>query len=273
VKTEFELTVRYLPKDFEAIGSETEDDDSGGKYYKQIRSSNEKSSVEFVLIPRKKQFWKADANLADPRTFYISRFKTSREQFRMFAVRNPEKVTDERWREGDRAKDDHVPVRNVTVTDAHAFAEWLGGRLPSCKQWDKATGRYHPSRRDREGPYKGKWDGKKSLKIAVGELSNPLPNGSPETEDDVSVYGCRDMAGNGSEWTRTMLIAKKEVSLDKDFGMNPVILRGWSFREHKPLSFSQLDREDDQSRVVPSARYTMTSYEDPGFRVVLEPNR
>src|SRR5262249_53459729 len=168
--------------------SETEEDDSGGKYYKQIRRPlSEKSTVEFVLIPRKKQFWKADTNLSDPRTFYISRFKINREQFRWFAELNPENAKDNRWKHKNAVgDDDQMPVRNVTVTDAHVFAEWLGGRLPSCKQWDKAAGRYHPSRG--EGPYKGKWDEKNKLRIAVGELSKPFPNGSAVTEDDQSRY-------------------------------------------------------------------------------------
>jgi hypothetical protein len=271
VKIEFELTVLYLPKNFEPIDSETEEDDSGGKYYKQIRRPlSEKSAVELVLIPRKKQFWTPGANLADPRTFYISRFKISREQFRLFAEQNPENVRDNRWKDkhvvGD---DDRMPVRNVTVTDAHSFAKWLGGRLPSCKQWDKAAGRYHPSRG--EGPYKGKWDEKNKLRIAVGELSKPFPNGSAVTEDDESVYGCRDMAGNGSEWTRTMLIGKMEVPLDMDFGTSSVMLRGWSFGEYEPLSFKRLDQDENQPPFGRSGKY-MTPSEDRGFRMVLEPN-
>src|SRR5439155_9498739 len=32
------------------------------------------------------------------------------------------------------------PVFRVKVTEAHCFAEWLGGRLPTKKQWLRAAG-------------------------------------------------------------------------------------------------------------------------------------
>jgi hypothetical protein len=266
VKIEFDLTILYLPRDFTAIGNQTETDDNGVPYYKQIRGLlNEKDAVEFVLIPQLKQYWQAHAGVADPQTYYISRDKISRSQFRWFAEQYPKLVKDNRWKKDHADDDDRIPIRDVTVTDAHAFANWLGGRLPSRRQWDKAAGRYHPERG--EGPYRGKWNKQNKLRIAVGNL---LPIGSPETEDDVSVYGCRDTAGNGAEWTRDTL--KGDVPLEQAFGGldESVYLRGGSFKEAKPLSFGKLDHDDlqDETRME---KYTQPSF-DLSFRVVLEPN-
>jgi hypothetical protein len=270
VKIEFGLTILYVPKDFEAMGSEMEEDDSGVKYYKQIRRPlSGKSPIEFLLVPHKKQYWRTDAGgHDDPTTFYISRFKISREQFRFFAEVNPEKVRNGNWKK-HADDDDQMPIRNVAVTDANAFAVWLGGRLPSCVQWDKAAGRYHPSRG--EGPYQGHWDKKKKLRIAVG-LHNPFPNGSPKTEDDISVYGCRDMAGNGSEWTDDTRRGNKAhlmqefASLDEN-----VYLRGWSFEQPQPPSFAETS-DEERSGQIRSEKFHLTA-DDLGFRVVLKPNR
>jgi serine/threonine protein kinase len=79
------------------------------------------------------------------------------------------------------------PVVGVTPTEAHCFAVFVGGLLPTGKQWDKAGGR---------------WD---DAKFACDE-----PAWQPRTkfEDvgvckaDESLFHCRDMCGNGYEWLR-----------------------------------------------------------------------
>lgn len=268
----FDLTVLYLPPDFVPMGAETVEDDHNIRYHKRIRGpSNAKSPVEFVLVPQRGDSWKVDAELRDVLTFYISRFKITREQFQYFAQTHPK--VDGRWRD-HHDENDRWPVFDVTVTDAHSFAVSLGGRLPSRVQWDKAAGRYHPTRGHDpywEGPYKGLWGLERKLRIAVGELELPLPIGYRQTEDDESVYGCRDMAGNGSEWTRNTR-GGKDVPLGQV--VNPfdaeVYLRGWGFDEPEPLTFERLDK-DEFLREDRAERYNGTS-PSLGFRVVLEPN-
>ena len=89
-----------------------------------------------------------------------------------------------------------IPVFRVTVTEAHCFAEFLGGRLPQRVQWLKAAGLGEDSRPDT--PFD---DGATGIAVNLGK-TGPWP--IHQGERDVSIHGCRQMAGNGKEWTRTL---------------------------------------------------------------------
>jgi len=97
-------------------------------------------------------------------------------------------------------KDDH-PIVNVTWFDAVAYAEWVGGRLPSEAEWEKAargtTGNRYP--------WGNEWDGDKCLNYndanpteAAHPAGKTKPVGSYPTGD--SPYGLHDMAGNVWQW-------------------------------------------------------------------------
>jgi hypothetical protein len=244
------LTVLYLPPGFRPVGEDVEADNRGVKYYKRIELPVEGvEPVAFVLIPKRGE--------PDPNTFYMMRDKVSLGLFHRFAALHPEAVTTDAWKKG---ADDH-PVLNVTVTEAHAFALWLKGRLPSAKQWDKAAGYYENPRR--EGPYAGSWEEDPKLAVAVGR-AGPAPVGS--SADDLSPFGCRDMAGNGYEWTRDLRGGSEVPVPDpgNERTAHPVLLRGQRFAADKPLRF------EDQER-FPLFRSYLESSPDTGFRVVIEP--
>ena len=90
----------------------------------------------------------------------------------------------------------------VTVTEAYFFAQWLGGKLPTQKQWFKAAGAsLDTTMPDEEntGPFEGlakRSDRPWCQLLATG----PLPVGTADARREPS--GCRDMAGNGFEWLR-----------------------------------------------------------------------
>ncbi|MEO5887043.1 MAG: formylglycine-generating enzyme family protein [Anaerolineales bacterium] len=100
------------------------------------------------------------------------------------------------------SKDLH-PVVNVTWDDANKFCEWVGGRLPTEAEWEKAaswtaetkTKSVYPWGDDIDcsfANYNGKDNGSD---YCVGETT---PVGSYETGK--SPYGLYDMAGNVWEW-------------------------------------------------------------------------
>jgi serine/threonine-protein kinase len=102
----------------------------------------------------------------------------------------------------DLAEQPSLPVTQVNWNEARAFCAYVGGRLPTEEQWEKAargnSGRDYPwgndldcSRAnwgnfDNEGPCAGKNPGRP---VAVGSY----PQGA-------SPYGVLDMAGNVWEW-------------------------------------------------------------------------
>jgi hypothetical protein len=166
------------------------------------------------------------------------------------------------------AREGTWPVLRVDVTEAARCAEWLGGQLPSVEQWDKAAGRFEKN--PGVGPFR---EGYKKGDIAIGRTS-PMPVGSAPF--DVSVFGIRDMAGNGWEWTRSLLRAGEMSEFMGDVRRVPldasVALRGRDFSNDEPLDFASLD--DGGLHIafwqgVPD-RIRSSPYESRiGFRVVL----
>jgi Protein kinase domain/Sulfatase-modifying factor enzyme 1 len=129
------------------------------------------------------------------------------------------------------------PVLRVDVMEAARCAAWLGGQLPSVEQWDKAAGRFET--KPGVGPFR---EGYKSGEIAINRRA-PMPVGS--ASHDVSVFGIRDMAGNGWEWTRSLLRAGQVSEFMGDpsrVAMDAAAsLRGRDFSNEEPLDFASLD--------------------------------
>jgi formylglycine-generating enzyme required for sulfatase activity len=183
-----------------------------------------------------------------PDAFYIMRDKVWVGLFHLFARENPGLVQASQWNKGG---DPRWPALGVTGPGAQAFAEWLGGPhqgfLPTAEQWDQAAGM---NRKDRRlGPFQGTDDPKKGTAIAVG-LEAPRPVGS--AEKDISPYGCRDMSGNGWEWTRLPP------------GETDVVLRAESYTATAPFKFEKIKGD------FAAFAGFRESNKEAGFRVVIE---
>src|SRR5262249_55456117 len=137
------------------------------------------------------------ARRADPETFYMLTDKVTVGLFKQFLAETGTKPPPT-WN-ADAGPD--LPALGVPLGDAYHCARWLGGNLPTTLQWDKAAGLY--DRQGRRGPFLGEWKAAAPLRIGVGRGdAGPLP--PDQAGDDVGVFGCRNMAGNGWEWTGTL---------------------------------------------------------------------
>jgi hypothetical protein len=250
-----------LPPGCQPDGSATD-----GRYYKRIVYPLPGATpVLFLLIPQKKP--------GEPPPFYIMRDKVSNGQFNAAAQdpRMEELLTEaakvgpwavrREWNKEGRGDPGEaaLPVVYVTLPEARCFAQFLGGELPTTAQWEKAAGRYDGA----EGPFEpGKLP--KGLAIAQNQrqgTSSPLPVGNPG--GDESVFGCRDMADNGREWTATG-VRGELINLPGGVDANDKFyLRGGTFHEQEVFRFMDLKQQSLMSvRDMPR--------NDIGFRIVIE---
>ncbi len=85
------------------------------------------------------------------------------------------------------------PIVGVSYHEAEAYAKWIGKRLPSEQEWEKAA----RGEGGRQYPWGEEFDLNKcnSKETGIGHTMpvSQYPNG-------VSPYGCHDMAGNVWEW-------------------------------------------------------------------------
>jgi hypothetical protein len=242
-------------------------------YYNRINVMRDTYAVRFLLIPRDPQ--------EKIETFYIMENKVAVALFRTYG-----QVPNRR----ENQVDQH-PVFGVPVDQANGFAVALGGKLPLPEQWDKAAGRYE--RDHGRGPFREPvyrfvalldnapwagfpanlpWGYYPEHPWGVNELAvqrtEPLPVGT--ATHDLSLFGCRDMAGNGLEWTRAVISqgapARRFVPLPNPAASDSVILRGYGYKEPGPLLFEYLDK----LHLVGIGEYKDPA-PDYSFRVVIEP--
>lgn len=191
--------------------------------------------------------------------YLISTTEVSVRQYAIFADKMGEAKAGTRWRPADLDSAANLPVTNVSHQQAKSFAEFVGGTLPTEKQWERAArgakGRIYPWADDDEpsaercnlgfGP------------IGQGKLAavDALPTGAtPE--------GLLNMLGNAAEWCEDSYEAGHRDIEDRTPGIRvfPTI-RGGSYLE----PFNATSR---------NARATMRQNIDPrggadvGFRVV-----
>jgi formylglycine-generating enzyme required for sulfatase activity len=151
----------------------------------------------------------------------------------------------------------NLPVTKVTWLQAEAYCEWLGGRLPTEAEWEKAArgpkGNYFPWGSDVEH-----WDPNLAN---IEHAGNTVKSIAQFAKTDVSVYGVKNMAGNAQEWTATEMPLEMMVRIlsgleldEQKFSNTPlsmaeaeerlpvVIVRGGSWNSARSLAFASTRR-------------------------------
>lgn len=133
--------------------------------------------------------------------FYIDRTPVTNAEFATFVAVTGYRPTDEgaarflrHFQGGKPPKElENHPVTYVSWVDARAYAAWLGKRLPSEAEWEKAArgtdARKYPWGRTEPGPKRANYGNKDRGTVPVGSF----PEGA-------SPYGVLDMAGNVWQW-------------------------------------------------------------------------
>lgn len=95
----------------------------------------------------------------------------------------------------------NLPATELTWLQAESYCEWLGGRLPTEAEWEKAArgteGNYFPW----GSPDPEDWD--PTLANIEHKDTGSAKSILQFAESDVSYYGVKNMAGNVQEWTST----------------------------------------------------------------------
>lgn len=162
--------------------------------------------------------------------FYMDRYEVTVADFRRFIQTTgriaPRIWADEEWvRIYPVPKDDH-PMNGVSWYDANDYCQWVGKRLPSEEEWEKAArgtdGRQWPWGNEPNHPDRVKAN---TQEAGVGWTASveSYPGG-------VSPYGIYNMTGNVMEWTSSWYKPYPGSSLQRDaFGEKYKVLRGGSW--------------------------------------------
>lgn len=172
----------------------------------------------------------APAHEVDLPAFEIDRFEVTNADFSVFVDATGYQTDAEKegrtrnWRSAGEGKDNH-PVVFVSWNDAVAYCEWVGKRLPTEAEWEKAArgtdGRLYPWGDD--------WDPSKTNVKDTG-LRGTAVVGSFGA--GASPYGAEDMAGNVWEWTADWYEPYPGSDFESDyFGQRFRVLRGGAWFE------------------------------------------
>ena len=122
-------------------------------------------------------------------SFFVDKTEVTWRQFRKFAHETRVKLPPAPlW-----GRPDNYPVSFVLWEEAAEYCQWVGGRLPTEAEWEKAA----RGNDARKYPWGNAWDPERCNTIQGGP-HRPMPVGY--FRDCLSPYGVLDMSGSMGEW-------------------------------------------------------------------------
>jgi len=173
--------------------------------------------------------------------FLIARYPVTNSEYARFvnATDRTVKTRDDEWaapynwdttsRTFPRELADH-PVVMVSWEDAFDYCRWIGGRLPTEAEWEKAARAIDA----REWPWGGQWDPKR-CNTSEGGLQRITPVGQFSSAGD-SPYGISDMSGNIWEWCSSALAPypyRRNDGREATDSTSARVLRGGAWGENR----------------------------------------
>lgn len=159
------------------------------------------------------------------KNFYIDRFEVTNIQFLNFLVNSGDPYRPSHWEEREsfsKGEEKH-PVVDIDWMDADAYCKWVGKRLPTEVEWEKAA----------RGPDGRTWPwGNRYEK----DMANTTESGRMWTAPvgsypgDISPYGVYDMVGNVREWVDGWYVPYPGNTVSINYYTGPYrVLRGGSY--------------------------------------------
>lgn len=200
--------------------------------------------------------WKTTNNISTARYLYpCTQFKDNLELLAVYSL------------------DDDCPFNSATFWEAEAYCNWKGGRIPTEEEWEKAA-RWdgHP----RIYPWGDTWIPENCGLISA--VYYPVEVGNHT--QDISPYGCMDMAGNLVEWCQDWYKSYPDSDITFDYTDTYRCLRGGGYstycnpmysRYAAPPSRNIWNFNDNPFAPMPLSRdISADKYYYYGFRLVTD---
>lgn len=130
--------------------------------------------------------------------FLIDAHEVTVEKYKKFILSEPLWSLPAEFKDRESELAGH-PISNVTCVDALAYAAWTQGDLPTEAQWARAAYGDAPGS---SYPWEGEPEsGDCNVRFDAGTPFWTAPVG--QFASDLSSFGCYDLVGNVSEWTRS----------------------------------------------------------------------
>jgi TPR repeat protein len=128
-----------------------------------------------------------------PVDFYIGQTEVTVRAYHEYVMRENERNTMPKGPTYNRDwNDEFMPMTNITLAEARAFCDAIGGRLPTGVEWERAA----RAGKNTRFPWGNQQDSK-SANSVESHIGHPVAVGSYARND----FGLFDMVGNVSEWT------------------------------------------------------------------------